>query len=419
MLHASRLRRRALGAAVLLGAMAALLLSGNALLAKPLLKAGDRMVFLGDSITEQRLHTRYVMNYFALRYPDAKITFRNAGWSGDTASGGLERLDRDVLSLKPDVVSICFGMNDGHALPFRMDNYKAFMDGMTGLIRRLKAAGVQVVLLTPGCVDPYRKSWLAPEKLSVYNSTLVHFARGARLLAARENVPIYDIYTLMLDVQRRAQADDPAFTMIPDGVHPSPPGQAIMAYGMLKALGCDEQPSSLTIAADKARATTDRCSVSGLRVCADSVSFTRTDDALPAYFPPEAEVIFKYCPIPDELNRYMFKVTGLKPGTWKLTVGGAEVGSFSAEALASGVNLSVYDGPWKKLGAQVSDLCSQQENLYFTRWREVSLKTPPPEGLAEQTAKLADLDRQIAEKEAARAKAVSQRTWRWSLTLAQ
>jgi len=70
-----------------------------------LVSPGDRVVFLGDSITEQRMHTRYVMNYFALRYPGYSITFRNAGWTGDSAGNGLARLERDVLSLKPDVVT--------------------------------------------------------------------------------------------------------------------------------------------------------------------------------------------------------------------------------------------------------------------------------------------------------------------------
>jgi lysophospholipase L1-like esterase len=75
-----------------------------------LLEDGDHMVFLGDSITQQRIYTRYVMNYFALRHPDMGITFRNAGVGGDTSWGSLKRLDKDVLDLKPDVVSICFGM---------------------------------------------------------------------------------------------------------------------------------------------------------------------------------------------------------------------------------------------------------------------------------------------------------------------
>ena len=89
-----------------------------------MLKPGDRMVSLGDSITEQRIYTRYVMDYFALRYPGQKIEFRNAGWVSDTAVGGLKRLQRDVLDLKPTVVSICYGVNDAGVTSYKPETWK-------------------------------------------------------------------------------------------------------------------------------------------------------------------------------------------------------------------------------------------------------------------------------------------------------
>jgi hypothetical protein len=42
-------------------------------------KSGDRVVFLGDSITEQNLYTRYVEQYLLCRYPGLKLAFFNAG----------------------------------------------------------------------------------------------------------------------------------------------------------------------------------------------------------------------------------------------------------------------------------------------------------------------------------------------------
>ena len=102
------------------------------------LRDGDRVVFLGDSITEQRLYTTFIEAYALTRHPAWKLTFRNTGWAGDTAffrsrchtDGGKlmdadevtqsamidetmkSGLGRDVLSLKPTVVTIDFGMND-------------------------------------------------------------------------------------------------------------------------------------------------------------------------------------------------------------------------------------------------------------------------------------------------------------------
>src|SRR5690349_981656 len=50
-----------------------------------LIKDGDRVVFLGDSITEQRLYTTYIEAYALTRYPKWNLTFRNVGWGGDTS----------------------------------------------------------------------------------------------------------------------------------------------------------------------------------------------------------------------------------------------------------------------------------------------------------------------------------------------
>lgn len=60
----------------------------------------------GDSITEQRLYSRYVQHYIQCRYPEINIIFFNADWGGDTAAGALKRLERDVLVLKPTLESI-------------------------------------------------------------------------------------------------------------------------------------------------------------------------------------------------------------------------------------------------------------------------------------------------------------------------
>ena len=78
-----------------------LLLLASLAQAEFLLKDGDRVVFLGDSITERGPYPRYVQQYIYCRYPDLNIRFFNAGWSGDTAKGALARLERDVFSLNP------------------------------------------------------------------------------------------------------------------------------------------------------------------------------------------------------------------------------------------------------------------------------------------------------------------------------
>lgn len=406
-----RLRGCVMAAIALLGATAAQ--------ATPLLRQGDRMVFLGDSITQQRIYTRYVMNYFALRHPELGVTFRNAGVGGDTAIGGIKRLNTDVLNAKPNVVSICFGMNDAGYAAFDEARYEAYLAAMTVLLYDLRQQGVKVVLLTPGPVDPDKgASWL---DWRMYNDVLRRYADGVKELAKRKGVPVYDIYSLMLDVQTRAKAADAGFTMIPDAVHPSPPGQALMAYGLLKALGCDEPASGLEIDATSRTVSADRCAVDDLWVTADAVRFVRRDEALPTYFDPEAAAVFGYAPIVEELNRYPFRVTGLRKGRWRLTVEGMEVGTFTAEALAEGVNLALQPGPWQALGKAVNDLAAEQEEIYLQK-RELGgvfgwIPTPPPEAEVEKRALMDKLDEATAARDRKIADLVSNRTWDWDLAI--
>src|SRR5262245_631135 len=75
------------------------------------IKDGDRVVFYGDSITEQRLYTTYVEHYVLTHYPGRRVTFINTGWGGDKVTGndckpcagvgGLARIKRDVTDYRP------------------------------------------------------------------------------------------------------------------------------------------------------------------------------------------------------------------------------------------------------------------------------------------------------------------------------
>src|SRR5262245_48422298 len=87
------------------------------------LKDGDRVVFYGDSITEQRLYTTFTETYVLTRFPKLKVSFVHSGVGGDRVTGGWAgdidlRLNRDVFAHQPTVMTIMLGMNDGSSRAF-------------------------------------------------------------------------------------------------------------------------------------------------------------------------------------------------------------------------------------------------------------------------------------------------------------
>src|ERR1700730_8299365 len=87
------------------------------------LKSGDRVVFYGDSITDQRLYTTFTETFVLTRFPSLEVAFTHSGWGGDRVTGGGGgpvdlRLQRDIFPYNPTVVTIMLGMNDGSYRPF-------------------------------------------------------------------------------------------------------------------------------------------------------------------------------------------------------------------------------------------------------------------------------------------------------------
>src|ERR1700677_1215335 len=87
---------------------------------------GDRVVMIGDSITEQHLYSNYVEMWTVTRFPAWKLTFRNVGIGGDRSIGGNTRFQRDVVAHHPTAMTVDFGMNDGQYGPFRDAVFKPF-----------------------------------------------------------------------------------------------------------------------------------------------------------------------------------------------------------------------------------------------------------------------------------------------------
>src|SRR5690554_2172601 len=77
-----------------------------------LFKAGDKVNFIGNSITHSGGFHNHVLLYYATRFPNEEIMFLNAGISGDNANDIFRRLEDDIIPLKADWSIVMVGMND-------------------------------------------------------------------------------------------------------------------------------------------------------------------------------------------------------------------------------------------------------------------------------------------------------------------
>src|SRR5947209_18634328 len=105
------------------------------------LREGDRVVFYGDSITDQRLYTTFVEDYVVTRFPHEKIRFIHSGWGGDRVTGGGGgpidlRLDRDVIAYKPTVMTIMLGMNDASYRAYDQGIFDTYASGYEHIVQK-------------------------------------------------------------------------------------------------------------------------------------------------------------------------------------------------------------------------------------------------------------------------------------------
>lgn len=365
--------------------------------------SGDRVVFLGDSITEQRLYTTYLETYLLTRFPAWNLEFRNAGWGGDTSylrTRGVpadQALRRDVLDLHPTVVTIDFGMNDAGYGGFKQDLYDRHMAGEKAIVQQLQAAGARPIVLSASAVEKNETG----DDAQGYNETLAQFAAGDASLAAQAGAPFSDQLHPFMDAVNRLRATDPKGRLSGDAVHPGNAGHLMMADFILSGLNAPALVSSATIDARRGVAgRTEGAKITNVvRTPDGGVSFRRLDDALVFPIEPSARPVLQIVPVAQDINCYVVLVTGLAPGEYSVSVNGTPVTRCSASQLGEGVNLGYYDGPLMAAGQEILRHVYAKNNAYFTLWRNVKLgKGTDAEKraqTAELTAKIADEERQI------------------------
>lgn len=322
-------------------------------------KEGERAVFLGNSITDGGHYHSYIWLYYMTRFPDMPIRVFNGGIGGDTAYDMNKRLDGDIFAMKPSVLMVTFGMNDSGYFEYNGDKPKEFgeqkyqesIKNYQQMEKRFKdLPDTRIVMVG---TSPYDETVQLKENtpFKTKNETIKRLVEYQQESAAKNNWEFTDLNAPMTAINQQYQQKDPTFTLCgSDRIHPDNDGHMVMAYLFLKAQGfVGKEVADMEINATKKQTVkSENCTISNIKQNGKDLSFDYLAEALP--YPldtiargwgqkkSQAEIL-KVVPFMDEMNREILKVTGLK-GNYKLLIDNEEIGTWSGEELAKGINLA-------------------------------------------------------------------------------
>jgi acyl-CoA thioesterase-1 len=204
-----------------------------------LLHPGARILFQGDSITDAGRnrdlvgdlghgYANFIAAWLQARHPDQQWNFLNRGISGNRIYDLEARWTTDCIALAPDWVSILIGINDtwrryDSQRPSPIGDFEACYRRL--LDRVCAETHARLILLEPFVlpIPQDRVSWR--EDLDPRIDALRRVARDYQALL----VPLDGIFAAA------STRREPGFWAA-DGVHPTPPGHALVANAWIRAI---------------------------------------------------------------------------------------------------------------------------------------------------------------------------------------
>ena len=336
-------------------------------------QSGDRVCMVGDSITHGGSYHKYIYLFYATRFPDVKFDIYNCGIGGDTSWGIQSRVDSDILIHKPTISSIMLGMNDINIWLYDGDKTKPediakqneqiekYAQNMDTLASRLKAAGSELIFITPSIYDDTAK--LEGHSCAGANDGLGKCAEKVRALAKKYNAPVVDFYTPMKTINLAQQKTNPEFTLVGgDRVHPGDVGHFVMAYEFLKAQKMPLLVSKVVIDAGMPKKVkVENTEISFIEILDNDIKFKLHDRALPFPVENNAKQALEFVPFMADMNQQILQIKNLPADNYEVLIGGQIVDTVSSQQLALGINLAENTNtPMYKQALEVADLNNQR-----------------------------------------------------------
>lgn len=133
-------------------------------------------------------------------FPSVPVNIINAGVSGGDAVGGKNRLERDMISFHPDLVVVCFGLNDVNR---GLEGLPRYREALGGIFQELKDAGTETIFLTPNTIgtrlcaeisDPFLRTVIGEMTKAQTEGNMDLYMAAAREICAEKEIPVCDCY---------------------------------------------------------------------------------------------------------------------------------------------------------------------------------------------------------------------------------
>ena len=322
---------------------------------------GDRVTFVGNSITDGGHYHSYIWLYYMTHFPQMRLWMANCGVGGDTAKNILARFDDDVLTKRPTVLTFTFGMNDSGYYEYNTADSADFaqrkLEEATNYFalceEKLKSLqGIRTIMIGTSPYD--QTSTFNNDIFARKNDNIQRIINIQKQAAQRNKWEFLDMNAPMVALNMKQQQTEPTFTIIGgDRIHPDNDGHMAMAYLFLQAQGmvgkkvADMQLDAVNGMVTKA----ENCHINKVKRTDSTLQFDCLASSLP--FPLDtiphgwgfnhgAAQVTKVIPsFIDDLSDEHLTVQGLN-GNYELKIDNIVIDTLSASALAAGINLSQY-----------------------------------------------------------------------------
>ncbi|GGF24348.1 SGNH/GDSL hydrolase family protein [Echinicola rosea] len=364
--------------------LAAVLVAGTAMsqTIEPFSK-GDKVAFVGNSITEAGYYETYIWLYYMTHFPDRRVEIRNVGIGGDVSGQIHDRLESDALALDPDAVVITFGMNDTGYFEYNGDNPGEFADerveksyqDFQKIVGQLKAAPkLRKIIMSSSPYDETMEN--ENNHFSGKSKAMERIVAFQKEEAAKQDWDFVDLYYPMQAINLKGQKEDPAFTITgPDRIHPGNGGHLVMAHLFLKAQGLEAPVAEINLDHKSSSVIKEEnATISNLKVDGEGLSFDYLARSLP--YPVDTvskmwgneqkqSLALEVVPFMETFNREIFQVRNLSADqNYEVLIDGESIGKWKGAAFAKGINLAeIKTTPQYKQAWTVMNLANTIRNI--------------------------------------------------------